>query len=130
MIPRSKTNYTFQVPSKDINKTGSINDTFLYFWNDVPIEIVINNQINNKNKIMVFHDSFMHSFAPFLATNNHCLYMIDLRHYHGNIIDLIEQEKPDAILFAYEYWAPFSHIELLERQIQEKQKIDNTSKND
>ena len=130
MIPRYETNYTFQVPLKDINKTGSVNDTFLEYFINEPIEIIINNRVSNKNKIFVFHDSFIHSFAPFWATNNHCLYMIDMRHFQGNAIDLIEKEKPDVIFFAYSRWAPFSHIELLERQIQEKQKLNNTSKND
>lgn len=131
MIPRNETNYTFQVPLKNIDKTGTVNDTFLEYFINEPIEIITNNQINNKNKIFVFHDSFIHSFAPFFATNNHCLYMIDLRHYRGNIIDLIEQEKPDAIIFSYIRWVPLSHIELLERQIQEKkQKLNKTKKND
>lgn len=130
MIPHKKTNFTFLVPSMNIDKTGSVNDTFLDFFIDVPIEIIINNRVNNKNKIFVFHNSFIHSFAPFLAANNHCLYMIDLRHFHGNVIDLIEQEKPDAIVFAYNRWFPFSNIELLEKQIQEKQKLNKAKKND
>ena len=130
MIPRYETSYTYRVPSMDINKTGSVNDTFLEFYGNASIEIIINNRVKNKNKILVFHDSFMHSFAPFLATNNYCLYMIDLRFFQGNIIDLIEQEKPDAIVIAYTRWAPFVHIELLEQQLQEKQKLNNASKND
>lgn len=130
MIPRKETNYTFQVPSMDINKSGSVNDAFLDFYRDEPIEIIINNRVNNKNKIMVFHNSFIHSFAPFLAANNHYLYMIDMRYYHDNIVDLIDQEKPDSIIFAYPGWAPILHIEEIEQQIREKQKIDNASKND
>ena len=130
MIPRYETDYTFQVSSMDINKTGSVKDTFLEFYDNASIEIIINNRVKNKNKIFVFHDSFIHSFAPFLATNNHCLYMIDLRVFEGNITDLIEREKPDAVFFSYLRWVPYAHVEMLEKQIQEKQKLNDPQKKD
>lgn len=101
LIPLYKTRYSFSVPEYSVDATGSLEDTFLEYSNNVPVSIIKNHTVNNRNRILLIRDSFSHAFVPFLANNNYEVITVDLRHYEGVLTDFIMDVKPDLVIIAY-----------------------------
>lgn len=60
-------------------------------------EIKTNN--NNGKRIVVIKDSYANAFVPFLLPHFEKVYYLDPRHYKGNIIDFVEEQKITDVLF-------------------------------
>lgn len=62
-------------------------------------------KIANKNvkdgKLLLIKDSYAHVFVPFLAQNYSEIYMVDPRYYKQSLIELVEENGIDSILFLY-----------------------------
>lgn len=86
----------------------------MYFYNHLeeddkyPVFIDGNHaltEITNSNAkggtILLVKDSFSHSLAPFLAENYSKIILVDMRYYKMSVSQIVEQEKPDQVVFLY-----------------------------
>lgn len=95
---------------------GTDTDEFssMYFYNHLeeddkyPVFIDGNHaltEITNSNAkggtILLVKDSFSHSLAPFLAENYSKIILVDMRYYKMSVSQIVEQEKPEQIVFLY-----------------------------
>ena len=62
-------------------------------------------EITNSNAeggtILLVKDSFSHSLAPFLAENYSKIILVDMRYYKMSVSQIVEQEKPEQVVFLY-----------------------------
>ena len=62
-------------------------------------------EITNSNAeggtILLLKDSFSHSLAPFLAENYSKIILVDMRYYKMSVSQIVEQEKPEQVIFLY-----------------------------
>lgn len=95
---------------------GTDTDEFssMYFYNHLeeddkyPVFIDGNHaltEITNSNvkggTILLVKDSFSHSLAPFLAENYSKIILVDMRYYKMSVSQIVEQEKPEQVVFLY-----------------------------
>ena len=86
----------------------------MYFYNHLeeddkyPVFIDGNHaltEITNSNAkggtILLVKDSFSHSLAPFLAENYSKIILVDMRYYKMSVSQIVEQEKPERVVFLY-----------------------------
>lgn len=86
----------------------------MYFYNHLeeddkyPVFIDGNHaltEITNTNAkggtVLLVKDSFSHSLAPFLAENYSKIILVDMRYYKMSISQIVEQEKPEQVVFLY-----------------------------
>ena len=86
----------------------------MYFYNHLeeddkyPVFIDGNHaltEITNSNAkggtILLVKDSFSHSLAPFLAENYSKIILVDMRYYKISVSQIVEQEKPEQVVFLY-----------------------------
>jgi len=62
---------------------------------------IIKSHVNNGKKIVVFKDSYAHSFTPFLALHFEEVHLIDLRYFNINPYDYIRDQEIEQALFLY-----------------------------
>ncbi len=87
---------TSHLPPTHSYFTGNIYG--IYNYREHP-HILIKNKLNkNGKKVVMLNDSFASAIAPFLSLLFSELHMIDTRTFDGNIIDYIEEVKPDLVL--------------------------------
>jgi len=48
---------------------------------------------------MIIKDSYANAFIPFLLTNYSEIYVVDPRHYKESLVDLVNDNKIDEVLF-------------------------------
>lgn len=62
-------------------------------------------EITNSNAkggtILLVKDSFSHSLAPFLAESYSKIILVDMRYYKMSVSQIVEQEKPEQVVFLY-----------------------------
>lgn len=63
--------------------------------------MTIKTNIKNDKKIVVFKDSYSHSFIPFLANHYEEIHVIDLRYYKLNLYEYINENEINEGLFLY-----------------------------
>lgn len=61
----------------------------------------ITNSNAKEGTIVLVKDSFSHCLAPFLAENYSKVILVDMRYYKMSVSQIIEQEKPEQVLFLY-----------------------------
>lgn len=94
-----------EMPTKlyaEYAKGGNAYGVFL--GGDYPLMRVVSSN-KNGNKILVFKDSYGNAFAPYLAPHFEEVYVIDFRYYNGNIIELVQNNGINNILFAHNVYA-------------------------
>lgn len=122
-IPKSKNDFSFEIPSKNIDLEGEfdifINKEKLYnkeMWpfnayasyiyaNSAYLKIE-NKTIKDEHKILIIKDSFANVIVPYLAQVIKRVDVIDMRksqtdHFNGDIMSLIEKNNYDTVLFIY-----------------------------
>lgn len=72
----------------------------MFLGGNHPLTIIKSN-VNNGKKIVVFKDSYAHSFAPFLALHYEEVHLIDLRYFNINPYDYIRDQEIEQALFLY-----------------------------
>ena len=121
LFPNFETNFSLEIPDKNIYATGSFEDVFINYdglnavieegggyayeqilYGNRPYEKIIN--LNNPNglKILMIRDSFSIAVAPYLACSCSELVLLDTRSENGNftgsVVSCINQFKPDIVL--------------------------------
>lgn len=100
IIPKAHTDFTFKCPLLNLEKTGDIQNTFLFYYNNKPVIQITNNLVHNNNKILLISDSYSRSFIPFITLNNYQVDYIVPWEYNDDIYDYIEATQPDIVIFA------------------------------
>lgn len=120
ITPKFETNFTFQIPSKKVKKSGSFDKALIsygqinekdyynknpyaaYTGGDFPLNNIKNHNNPNGKKVLLVRDSYACAFSPFLALACSELDIIDLRHYkEKSLMAYIEETKPDMVLMLY-----------------------------
>lgn len=82
----------------------------------------VNKQGIHKN-ILIIKDSYANCLVPFLANHYNTIYVVDLRYYKENILDLVKQEGIEEIWVLYNF-DTFAEDNHLYRLLNEKKKIE------
>ena len=72
----------------------------VFLGGDYPM-LKITSDVKNGRKIVVIKDSYGNAFAPYLASHYEEVYVLDYRHFNGNIKTLIQEEGIQELLFAH-----------------------------
>lgn len=70
----------------------------IFIGGDFPLGVIKTNAKTDE-KIMVIKDSYGNAFIPFLTPHYSEIYVVDPRHYKESIVDLVNENKIDNLLF-------------------------------
>ncbi|WP_160673261.1 DHHW family protein [Clostridium sp. C8-1-8] len=107
-IPKDVTNYTVE-DSDSKNKRSSLyqfdnlnkKDKYsIFFGGNHPL-VKISTEAKTNRKIMIIKDSYANSFVPFLIPHYSEIYMVDPRYFDSSVMELIENNKINDVLFLY-----------------------------
>lgn len=120
ITPDYETDFTVRIPSKEIIKEGSFENSimdnskdisnysftdsayYMYWGGDYPLVEVTNNLAENDYNIMIVKDSYGIPVSAFMANSFKKMSIVDMRYYQEQTLyDLVEEEKPDAVIFVY-----------------------------
>lgn len=90
------------------------NSYSVFIQGDLPV-VKIETEQKNGRKLIVVKESYGNAFVPYLLNNYEKIIVVDQRHFKGNIIDLINNESINELLFINNLFAahtPF-HINLI-----------------
>lgn len=76
-------------------------DQYSYFLNGNNSLVTIHTNIHNRKKLAVIKDSYAHVFIPFIANHYEEIHVIDLRYYHDNIYNYLNEHNIYETLFLY-----------------------------
>lgn len=76
-------------------------DKYSLFLDGNHPQLKIKSTIDNGRKLAVLKDSYAHSFIPFLANHFEEVHVIDLRYYHNNMYEYLEDNEISDVLFLY-----------------------------
>lgn len=116
--PKFATNFSLSIPDREIHKQGDFdifydykqieekdyykkNPYAAYLYSNNALLSIVNNNIKNRNRVLVFGESFDNSLLPFLALNIHHIDSVDLRYYEDIVKDLIKQGNYDVVIYIY-----------------------------
>ena len=117
--PMFPTQFSYKIPSKKIDVSGSFDVTYNYdcldpngdpyvqscyetfSYADRPV-VRFHNELNSSGKrILVIKCSFANPLLQFLALGIEDLDAIDLRHFDESLLDFITESRPDIVMFVY-----------------------------
>ena len=102
VIPNSNSSYDQAM--KSVVKDYLEKDVYNLFKDTKTIEDareIINNNLDNKQKILIIKDSYANSFVPFIVNNYKYVYVIDPRYYKSEISSFIKDNEISNVLFLY-----------------------------
>ena len=70
----------------------------IYTAGDQPYEVIVNNGLNDGSACLVVKESFGNCFIPFLVNHYQTVYVVDYRHYGGDISDLAAEKGVQDVL--------------------------------
>lgn len=76
-------------------------DQYSYFLGGNHAKTIITSSVKNGQKLLLIKDSYAHAFVPFLANHFEEIHLLDLRYYHANIQQYIEEQKLTEGLILY-----------------------------
>lgn len=76
-------------------------DKYSYYLSNNSSIIEIETNIENNKTLLVIKDSYANSMIPFLVNHYNKIIIIDPRYYKSSIIDYINQNKIEKVLFLY-----------------------------
>ena len=119
LMPNFETNITVEVPSIEINKTGTTRETLIdnellynidsynnsmydaYSYGNKDLIYTKNNLIKDDEKILLLRDSFSNVVLPYLSLGVENLYSIDQRTFDGSIKQFIEKNGITKVIILY-----------------------------
>ena len=73
-----------------------------FIGGDNPLTIIRNPAIQDGSAVLLIKESFGNSFAPFLVDHYQTVYVVDYRHYHGNLAQFVQEKNiGDVIILNY-----------------------------
>lgn len=121
-FPKFPTSIHLDIPSMNLSKDGDFSILYdrhrldsqkdsdnpyppyvyaTYLYGERAIISIKNHQKKNEKKLLMLHDSFSDSMAPFLALSMEQLNLVDLRCFTGSIKNYIQQNRPDTVVVCY-----------------------------
>ena len=82
----------------DVTNYSSSYKYLCFIGGDNPISVIENKSLVNGETCVFVKESFGNAFAPFLAASYKTVYVIDYRHFDGDIIDFAKEKGADDIL--------------------------------
>lgn len=121
ITPSYETAFSFSAENGTVSREGSFSDAFIVrenLYSDDPLssntyqtycgnsysQIKILNHRDDTcspKKILLIRDSFSDVLIPFLSLGYAQLDVLDLRNFHGNVLDYVRETNPDAVLVVY-----------------------------
>lgn len=77
-------------------------DQYTYFFGGNWGKVTLKSDAPGGQHLLVLKDSFANCFVPFLTANYSQITMVDLRHFEGDLLHLIQEEGVTDLLFLYE----------------------------
>ena len=71
----------------------------VFIWGDSPLFVCYNDEIGNGKKIAVVKESYGNAFAPFLTANYEEVHVVDMRYFHQNLTDYMNENGIDEVIF-------------------------------
>ena len=122
-LPKEKAEFSFEIPSKNIDLDGDFNVFFNYenldrkekwpfnayasyiYANSAYIKIE-NRSVDDNHKILIIKDSFANAIVPYLSQVVSRVDVVDVRkgqtdHFNSSLISLIDENNYDTVLFIY-----------------------------
>lgn len=106
-------NTSLEVTLKDGEKETKSNSLYFYsHFDDMDkypvfldgnhaVATLKNGSCHNGKRLLLIKDSYAHCFATFLIENYEEICMIDLRHFRGNLSEIIESDGLNELLFLF-----------------------------
>lgn len=69
-----------------------------FIGGDNPVSVITNNSITDGKTCVFVKESFGNAFAPYLAAEYKTVYVIDYRHFDGNIVEFAKEKGASDIL--------------------------------
>ena len=119
LTPKFETRLRFSVPSQELVREGSFAETMLFpekleqrdWMNSDSYDVycgsvydflrIENLRGGNGKRLLVLDDSFSLVLVPFFSLAYEQVDYVDLRLWGGDLLDYIEETKPDAVLVLY-----------------------------
>ncbi|MGM8214811.1 DHHW family protein [Bacillaceae bacterium W0354] len=76
-------------------------DKYSYFLDGNHSLVKINTSVKNGKKIAVIKDSYAHVFIPFLVHHFEEIHVVDLRYFHQNVNEYVQEHELSTVLFLY-----------------------------
>lgn len=70
-----------------------------FIGGDHPYTFIQNNSIDSDKKCLVVKESFGNVLVPFIVANYREVHVIDYRYWSGNVIDFVQSESIDDVVF-------------------------------
>ena len=80
-------------------KYSTGNKYLTFISGDRPLIKIHNDKITDGSSIVVVKESYGNAFVPFLVDSYEYVYVIDYRHWSGNLADFVTQNSIDDVLF-------------------------------
>lgn len=90
--------FTSSVIDKSYENKDNTQKYGIFLGGDYPISSIKTNA-NSNRKIIIIKDSYANAFVPFLLDHYKEIYIIDPRHCRENIIDMINENNIDDVMF-------------------------------
>lgn len=84
------------------------NNYGVFLGGDFALVHIKTDKHNGKN-ILLIKDSFGNALAPYLAAHYENVYVVDYRHYKGNVSSLIKDKKIQEVIYAHNSFAANSN---------------------
>lgn len=118
IYPKFDVDISFRIPERNVNLTGNFsviydlshieeidyykkNPYAAYTYGDNAFSGFRNNLLRGENKVLIIGDSNDNSLLPFLALGIENVDSLDLRHFDGSLLSLIEKNRYDLVIVDY-----------------------------
>ncbi len=81
------------------DKYSAGNKYLCFIGGDQPLTKIHNPNIKDGSSIVVIKESYGNAFVPFLVDSYEYVYVIDYRHWNGDLADFVAQNSIDDVLF-------------------------------
>lgn len=98
ITPREGKPYQYDIIS-DATKFSSANKYLAFIGGDQPLIEINNPNLKDGSACIIIKESYGNAFVPFLVDHYSKVYVVDYRHYSGNVTGLAKKHKNTDIIF-------------------------------
>lgn len=100
--------YVVSVPSENrvefsmfhMEYAGRKDKYAVFFGGNYPLTIIESNS-NNTEKVLIIKDSYANCLVPMLADNYKEIHMVDLRYYHEDLTEYLQEQDIKTVIFIH-----------------------------